>query len=362
MGKLVRQDSKAVANFFCEKKYKKYYQQRDGKKYQFHSLKQIILPYEDAKKFVLHHNKQAMFKDLEPTTMERKPPTQFVPRRPVIAVMGHINHGKTTLLDTIRKSSVAENEVAGITQKINVCEVDIVPNQMVTFLDTPGHFHFFRMRTSAACVADLVVLLVSVQEGTLLQTEEAIGALEDVNLPVVVAVNKMDLAPERLPLVISQLQNFTALDGAPMIPIVATDVSTLDTLKETIHAFLSKANPQAHTDAMQTDGIALEVHKVHGRGNALRVLIQNGKASLGDHFVCGLNSGCIRSMLNMEGEVIESSIPGQVVDIFYANRSGVKDAPLEAPFYILQKEHAEELIEQRYDREEILFLQKNEIE
>ena len=368
LGKLVKKNTTAIAKAFCTRNNRKFYFQHEGESYKFDRAKDIVLPYAAVETWMKSalKGKTAIHDlvepdllqppphddDILPATSTSTPPLSYT-RNPVIAVMGHINHGKTSLLDTLRGSNVARGEVESITQTINVCESAITPSMDATFLDTPGHFHFTRMRNNAAGLADMVLLLVSLEEGSLMQTEESIGAIEELGLPVIVCLNKSDIAAENVAALTADLRLYNALEDAPMLPITALDRSSLIPLLERIDLLIQSPAVQAQlqSPALSTvsipRGIVLEVMDVRGRGLVQRVLIQEGQINHGDHFVCGLTCGKIRLLSNMNGETVKSGTPGQVLDVMVKNTSGNKDAPLEMGFHIVSQAQAERIVELR---------------
>ncbi|RHZ34122.1 hypothetical protein DYB37_011953 [Aphanomyces astaci] len=194
LSKKLKVTADEVVKHACRKHYRKYYMTHHDVKYKFDTLKQVILPLDLAARIADHFGVEVAYEALEPQDIVSDPSLGvLVSRPPVIAVMGHVDHGKTTLMDTLRGANVAKHEVENITQKIHVCDTMLAPDVPVTFLDTPGHFHFTRMRNNAADVADVVVLVVAADEGCRLQTDESIGCIESLDVPTVVCVNKVDL-------------------------------------------------------------------------------------------------------------------------------------------------------------------------
>eukprot|EP00586_Coscinodiscus_wailesii_P019477 CAMPEP_0172503810 /NCGR_PEP_ID=MMETSP1066-20121228/172480_1 /TAXON_ID=671091 /ORGANISM="Coscinodiscus wailesii, Strain CCMP2513" /LENGTH=381 /DNA_ID=CAMNT_0013279701 /DNA_START=354 /DNA_END=1500 /DNA_ORIENTATION=+ len=286
-------------------------------------------------------------------------------RSPIIAVMGHIDHGKTTLLDTLRGSSIAATEIEGITQTINVCEAVIDggggggggaggrQRVVATFLDTPGHYHFYRMRNSAANLADAALLLVSLEDGIMDQTEEAIGCIEGENIPAIVCLNKMDLASaDKIKVLTKELRKYVALENAPMIAISALDKSTLDPVLESLRNVVrsDKVSLKSIFDpAVNADGVALELVKRRNAGSVIRLLIRNGIVRPGSHFVCGLIQGKIRKLTNVStGAEVDEGFPGCVVDVTYSSRlKKLEHVPLELEFYVVSERDAKVIFDQR---------------
>lgn len=340
----------------------------EGNKFAFKNVKQVVMPFSMAQEVATKMGLQVAFEDLEPRFFSPSAKrvaaaaadgegTGFLAmkRHPVIAVMGHVDHGKTTLMDTLRDSNIAKYEAHGITQKINVCETTLLASDELhaTFLDTPGHFHFFRMRTNAAQVADLVLLIVAADEGVLLQTEESIGAIEDSGIPAIACINKVDVATrEQIEAVVEDLRSFVALQTSPVVEISAKNALNMDGLKHKIAelvqapAIQKKLTAYIGTD-VSGQGLVLESIAEKGRGTVLRVLLKNGTLTKQEHFVAGMIHGIVRSVRNADGKELARAVPGMVVDVMYSNKSKNVDAPNESGFFVLPEAHAKRVIEQR---------------
>lgn len=332
---------------------------------EFRSVKHIVLPFRVAQEVAESFGIQVAYDDVEPELLDVSAglPEELLGRRqPVIAVMGHVDHGKTTLMDTLRKQmkaglkQIAPYEKHGITQKINVCEAALTPDVKTTFLDTPGHFHFFRMRTSAAQVADAVLLIVAADEGVLLQTEESIGAIEEAGLPAVICINKVDLLGEdddgQVDKIVDELRSFVALQDSPVLTISGKTGAGLDDLKQTVWELVMGLADGRRLDAVvgsetHAEGLVLESVALKGRGTVLRVLIKNGELEEKQHFVAGMIHGVVRSMRDAEGCDVKRALPGTVVDITYSNKSKNVDAPNEHGFFVLPEARAKQVMEQR---------------
>ncbi|RHY17934.1 hypothetical protein DYB32_010453 [Aphanomyces invadans] len=276
LAKKLKVSADDVVKQACRKHYHKYYMTHHDIQYKFDSLKQVILPLDLAARIADHFGATVAYESVEPQDIESDPSLGvLVPRPPVIAVMGHVDHGKTTLMDTLRGANIAQFEVEKITQKIHVCETTLAPDVPVTFLDTPGHFHFSRMRNNAAGVADAVVLVVAADEGCRLQTDESIGCIEDLDVPTVVCVNKMDLVPpSTFDKICDEIKEYVALETSPVLPISAKEGTNLDVLKQTLLNVLETQvlTMHAHVDR-GTQGTTLEVVASIGRGTVLRILM-----------------------------------------------------------------------------------------
>lgn len=356
LAKALQQPLDSVLPRVASRAHRKLHMRVDGARFEFASVRQVAVPFALAQRVAAHFGRRAALDVVEPTFTPlpaRVVPSSALVRAPVVAVMGHVDHGKTTLLDALRGSNVAQREAHGITQKIHACDARLSAQLRATFLDTPGHFHFFRMRSSAAQLADLVVLVVAADEGCLLQTEEAIGAIEDAQLPVVACVNKVDVAtPEQIEQVKRELREYVALQNCPIVEISATEQLNLEALKATI-AELLEAPAAARERVVDVspgtpaEGVVLESVAARGRGTVLRVLLRNGVLNKHDHFVAGMIHGAVRSLRNTDGEEISRALPGAVVDVIYANKSKNVDAPNEFGFFVLPEARAKQVIEQR---------------
>ncbi|KAG3119354.1 hypothetical protein PI124_g2502 [Phytophthora idaei] len=328
---------------------------------EFRSVKHIVLPFRVAQEVAESFGIQVAYDDVEPELSNAVGCAEGR-RQPVIAVMGHVDHGKTTLMDTLRKQmkaglkQIAPYEKHGITQKINVCEAALTPDVKATFLDTPGHFHFFRMRSSAAQVADAVLLIVAADEGVLLQTEESIGAIEEAGLPAVICINKVDLlgedGSEQVDKIVDELRSFVALQDCPVLTISGNSGAGLDDLKHTVWELVTGLADNRRLDALvgpetHAEGLVLESVALKGRGTVLRVLIKNGELAAKQHFVAGMIHGVVRNMRDAEGRDVKRALPGTVVDITYSNKSKNVDAPNEHGFFVLSEARAKQVIEQR---------------
>src|SRR5271157_967261 len=240
------------------------------------------------------------------------------PRPPVVTVMGHVDHGKTSLLDAIREADVAGGEAGGITQHIGAYKVQ-VQGKSVVFVDTPGHEAFTRMRARGAKVTDIVVLVVAADDGVMPQTREAIDHAKAANVPIIVAVNKIDkpeAQPERVKRQLSD-RGLLAEDwggDTVTVPVSAKMKINLDLLLEMILLVADlqdlKANPMR--PAM---GNVLEAKLDRGRGPVATVLVRNGTLRVGDYFICGAVFGKVRAMLNDRGEPIREAEPSTPVEV-----------------------------------------------
>jgi translation initiation factor IF-2 len=248
-----------------------------------------------------------------------------LPRAPVVTVMGHVDHGKTSLLDAIRQTDVAAGEAGGITQHIGAYSVN-VPNpddptqrRRVVFLDTPGHEAFTMMRARGAKVTDVVVLVVAADDGVMPQTVEAIEHARAAHVPIVVAINKIDKPdanPERVKqeLAMQGLQPVEWGGDTEMVPVSAKRKENLDTLLETILLTADILDLKA-SPTRRASGVVLEAKLDRGRGSVATVLVQQGTLRLHDPFIAGQVFGKVRAMFNDRGEPVTEAGPATPVEV-----------------------------------------------
>ncbi|MFM6307802.1 MAG: translation initiation factor IF-2, partial [Dolichospermum sp.] len=253
----------------------------------------------------------------------------LIRRPPVVTIMGHVDHGKTTLLDSIRKTKVAAGEAGGITQHIGAYHVDIVHEgkpQQIVFLDTPGHEAFTAMRARGARVTDIAVLVVAADDGVRPQTMEAISHAKAADVPIVVAINKIDkegAQPERVK---QELTNYglTAEDWGGetiMVPVSAIRGENLDTLLEMIMLVSEVAELSANPER-SAKGTVIEAHLDKAKGAVATLLIQNGTLRVGDMLVAGSAFGKVRAMVNDRGKRVDVATPSFAVEVL-----GLSDVP-----------------------------------
>lgn len=248
-----------------------------------------------------------------------------VPRAPVVTVMGHVDHGKTSLLDAIRATNVVAGEAGGITQHIGAYSVEVTSpdngneKRRVVFLDTPGHEAFTLMRARGAKATDVVVLVVAADDGVMPQTIEAIEHSRAAGVPIVVAINKVDKPdsnPDRVRQELSQ-QGLNAVSwggDTEMVEVSAKQRKNLDTLLETILLTADILNLRASTTRLAS-GVVLEAKLDRGRGSVATVLVQQGTLRLGDPFIIGQIFGKVRAMFNDLGEPVEEAGPATPVEV-----------------------------------------------
>ncbi|MGI6216715.1 MAG: translation initiation factor IF-2 [Coriobacteriales bacterium] len=244
------------------------------------------------------------------------------PRPPVVTVMGHVDHGKTSLLDTIRKTGVAETEAGGITQAIGASVVNINGRQ-ITFIDTPGHEAFTAMRARGAKITDVVVLVVAADDGVMPQTIEAINHAKAADVPIVVAVNKIDKPGANPEKVRQELTEYGIIPeewgGENMfVDVSAKKGINIDELLETIllqaDVLELKANPNA-----LASGFVIEANLDKGRGPVATVLVNRGTLKVGDALVAGTAYGRVRALINPKGEHVDSARPADPVEVLGLN-------------------------------------------
>jgi len=249
----------------------------------------------------------------------------LIPRAPVVVVMGHVDHGKTSLLDKIRKESVAEGEAGGITQHIGAYQTQIHGNP-ITFLDTPGHEAFTAMRARGASVTDIAILIIAADDGIMPQTVESINHAKAASIPIIVAINKMDVAGANPDKIMQQLTEYGLVSedwGGDTIvcPISAKTGEGIDQLLEMITLTAEIAELRANPTRLAR-GTVIEARLDKGRGPLMTVLIQNGTLNIGDTIIAGTAVGNVRVMVTDTGERVTSAGPSVPVEI-----SGMSEVP-----------------------------------
>jgi translation initiation factor IF-2 len=240
------------------------------------------------------------------------------PRPPVVTVMGHVDHGKTSLLDAIRTEDVAAGEAGGITQHIGAYKVQ-VGERAVVFVDTPGHEAFTRMRARGAKVTDIVVLVVAADDGVMPQTREAIDHAKAANVPIIVAINKIDkpeAQPERVKRQLSELALMPAEWGGDteFVEVSAKQKKNLDKLLEIILLVADLRELKANPDAPAA-GTVLESRVDRGRGPVATILVQNGTLQIGDFFIAGSVFGKVRALFDEHGRPVKNAPPSTPVEV-----------------------------------------------
>lgn len=243
----------------------------------------------------------------------------LVPRPPVVTVMGHVDHGKTSLLDRIRSTAVAAKEAGGITQHIGAYSVQMADNRTITFIDTPGHAAFTSMRARGADVTDIVILVVAADDGVMPQTREAINHAKAAKVPIIVAINKMDRPDANPDRVKSQLAELGLQPedwgGDTMFfPISALKGEGIDKLLEGVLVLSDVQELKANPDR-RAKGTIIESRQDRGRGVVATVLVQAGTLRVGDIFVSGAEFGRVRTMTDYKGQRLEVAGPSTPVEI-----------------------------------------------
>jgi len=250
-------------------------------------------------------------------------PASLKPRPPVVTVMGHVDHGKTSLLDAIRRTDVAAGESGGITQHIGAYQIKTAAGNVITFIDTPGHEAFTEMRSRGANITDIVVLVVAADDSVMMQTIEAINHAKAAGCPTIVAVNKCDKPeanPQKVRNDLLQHEIITEDFGGDVlcVDVSAMTGAGLDKLEEAImlqaELLELKANPDRNAE-----GVVVESKVERGRGSVATLLVQRGTLKQGDIFVVGAESGRVRALLDDRGKTLQSAGPGQPVEVLGLN-------------------------------------------
>ena len=305
---------------------------------------------ETAKEIGLHLNIDLSLEDttveeeigLKTTVMELEEDAlakggKVIERPPVIAIMGHVDHGKTKLLDSIRKARVADTEAGGITQHIGAYQVTF-SGKKITFLDTPGHEAFTSLRARGAQITDIVILVVAADEGIKPQTREAINHAKAADVPIIVAINKIDKPGADIEKVKTALSGENLVPeewggSTVTVPLSAITGEGIDTLLEMITLVAEMQELKAAETGL-AKGVVIEANLSKQRGPIATILIRTGKLSVGDHFVVGPIYGKVRAMFNDSGKPVKSADPGMPIELL-----GLSDVPL--PGVILEAKKTE---------------------
>jgi translation initiation factor IF-2 len=256
---------------------------------------------------------------LEGLTGAKDDDTKLESRPPVVTVMGHVDHGKTSLLDAMRKTDVVSGEAGGITQHIGAYQVNLKSGQKITFLDTPGHAAFTQMRARGAKVTDLVILVVAADDGVMPQTVEAIAHAKAAGVPMIVAVNKVDKGDSNPTRVKTELLQYEIqvedLGGETQaVEVSATKGIGLDKLEEAILLQAELLDLKANPDR-PAEGAVIEAKLDKGRGPVATVLVQRGTLKVGDIVVAGAEWGRVRLLANERGETVQSAGPSTPIEV-----------------------------------------------
>ena len=263
--------------------------------------------------------------DLNILKTEKKDKKNLKSRPPIVTVMGHVDHGKTSLLDALRKTNIVAQEHGGITQHIGAYKIETEKEKSITFIDTPGHAAFTEMRARGSKVTDIVVLVVAADDGVKPQTIEAIKHAKAAKVPIIVAINKCDLPaadPQKIKNELLQYELIAEeLSGDTLFAEVsATTKKNLDKLKENITLQSDLLDLKASFEGSAT-GVILESRIDKGKGPVSTVLVINGNLEKGNYFVSGNTWGKIRAMINDQGQNIDSALPSTPVEILGMNNS-----------------------------------------
>ena len=257
----------------------------------------------------------------------------LVPRSPVVTIMGHVDHGKTTLLDSIRSSHLVDKESGGITQHIGAYRV-FFKNRSITFIDTPGHEAFTQLRARGAQITDIVVLVVAADDGVMPQTKEAIHHALDAKVPIIVAINKIDKPEANIDRVKQQLQKEGLIveDWGGQVISVNVSAKEKKNLNELLEMILLlsdvievKANPK-----VRAQGIVLEARLDAQKGPLATVIVQHGTLSQGEPFISGTAHGKVKAMFDDIGKTIKTAGPGTPVEIL-----GFTDVPRAGDYFLV---------------------------
>lgn len=302
---------------------------------------------------------------LEEKMFEEEPdsPEDLVERPPVVVVMGHVDHGKTSLLDAIRKSNVTAKEAGGITQHIGASTVE-VNGKKITFLDTPGHEAFTAMRMRGAQVTDIAILVVAADDGVMPQTIEAINHAKAANVQIIVAINKIDKPGANPDRVKQELADYGLLaeewgGDTICVPVSAVTKTNLDTLLEMVLLVAEMAELKANPNK-RARGTIIEAQLDKGRGPVATVLVQSGTLKVGDPIVAGSTHGRIRAMMDDKGRRVKKAGPSTPVEIL-----GLSEVPSAGDrFYVAESDkqarHYAEILAER-NREQSLRATPNKV-
>ena len=270
----------------------------------------------------------------EPSVVSKKVKEKFEgevkTRPPVVTIMGHVDHGKTSLLDALRDTNVVSGEFGGITQHIGAYQVKDENDKLITFIDTPGHAAFTEMRARGSKITDIVVLVVASDDGIKPQTIEAIKHAKAAKVPIIVAINKCDLPEKNISKIKNEMMQYELiaedLSGDTLfVEVSALKKTNLEKLKESI-LLQSEILDLKASYSDSASGVVIESKIDKGKGPVSTILINNGKLKRGDFFICGDTWGKIRAMINHEGKTINEALPSMPVEILGMNDSAFAGA------------------------------------
>jgi len=267
---------------------------------------------------------------IETNKSEEKYKGEVKNRPPVVTIMGHVDHGKTSLLDSLRDTNVVSGEHGGITQHIGAYQVKTEKDKLITFIDTPGHAAFTEMRARGSKITDIVVLVVAADDGIKPQTVEAIKHAKAAKVPIIVAINKCDLPEKQISKIKNEMMQYELiaedLSGDTLfVEVSALKKLNLDKLKESI-LLQSEILDLKASFSDKARGVVIESKIDKGKGPVSTILINNGKLKRGDHFICGDSWGKIRAMINYEGKMVNEALPSMPVEILGMNSSAYAGA------------------------------------
>ena len=256
------------------------------------------------------------------TANEEDDASKLVKRPPIVAVMGHVDHGKTSLLDAFRKTNVVAGEAGGITQSIGAYQIEF-NGEKITFIDTPGHAAFTQMRARGAQATDIAILVVAADDGVMPQTVEAINHIKAAGVPIIVAINKMDKPEANPDRIKQQLAEYNILPeewggDAICVPISAKTGMGLDDLKQAILLVSEMLDLKANPNKMAT-AVVIEAELDKNRGAVASVIVENGTLHVGDSIMSGLTYGKVRAMFSDKGKPIKEALPSTPVEILGLN-------------------------------------------
>lgn len=273
----------------------------------------------------------------------------MIKRPPVVTVMGHVDHGKTSLLDAFRKTNIVEGEAGGITQSIGAYQISF-NNEKITFIDTPGHAAFTAMRARGAKATDIAILVVAADDGIMPQTVEAINHIKAANVPMIVAINKMDKPEANPDRIKQQLADHDVLPeewggNAIVVPISAKTGLGLDNLKENILLVAEMEELKANPNRKAT-GVILEAQLDKNKGPIATILVQNGTLKVGDSIMSGITYGKVKAMFDENGKVIKTAGPSTPVSVL-----GFNEVPSSGDnVYAVEESLSKQVIQERIDK------------
>ncbi|MGI6787023.1 MAG: translation initiation factor IF-2 [Acholeplasmataceae bacterium] len=281
----------------------------------------------------------------------KEDPKNLVSRPPIVTVMGHVDHGKTTLLDTIRKTRVAQGEAGGITQHIGAYQVKR-KGSIITFIDTPGHAAFTEMRARGAKVTDIVILVVAADDGVMPQTIEAVDHAKAAKVPIVVAVNKIDKPtanPEKVMTALAERGVIPEAWGGdvPFVEVSALKNQGIDDLLDVVELVAEMSELKANPNRLAI-GSVIESRLDRGRGPIATIIVEQGTLKVGDNFVIGTTFGRIRTIHDDIGRILKQAKPSQPVEI-----TGLNDVPMAGEMLMVFEDEktARQISEERAHRE-----------